>query len=152
MACGIRALPALTDLNQARFIKWGTGNFKIGNTAEVCFLNLSSLCKKNKSLKNMKNVSLVLICLSFLFSCNQKIREPQGVAKKPKATESNRLYLDVHNLEPGKVTFEAVAGAHQKDLAVQGKYGVNFLKYWVDETAGKEYCFGQATDLHSLFK
>ena len=99
----------------------------------------------------MKNVSLMLICVSLLFSCNQKLREPQGVAKKRKATESNHLYLDVHNLEPGKVTFEAVAGAHKKDLDVQGKYGVNFIKYWVDETAGKVYCLAESPDSVSLY-
>lgn len=99
----------------------------------------------------MRNVSLILVFFSFLFSCNQKISDPQGVAKKPKAAESNHLYLDVHNLEPGKVTFEAVAGAHQKDLATQGKYGVNFIKYWVDETAGKVYCLAESPDSASLY-
>jgi Protein of unknown function (DUF4242) len=99
----------------------------------------------------MKNVSLTLICFGFLFSCNQKIREPQGVAKKPKAAETTHLYMDVHNLEPGKVTFEAVAGAHKKDLATQGKYGVNFIKYWVDETAGKVYCLAESPDSVSLY-
>ncbi len=99
----------------------------------------------------MKKVSLILIGFGFLFSCNQKIREPQGVAKMPKATESNHLYLDVHNLEPGKVTFEAVADAHKKDLATQGKYGVNFIKYWVDETAGKVYCLAESPDSVSLY-
>lgn len=39
------------------------------------------------------------------------------------------MYLDVHNLEPGKVSFEAVAEAHAKDLKTQGKYGVHFIKY-----------------------
>jgi len=99
----------------------------------------------------MKNVSLILIWFSLLFSCNQKIREPQGVVKKPKTAESNRLYLDVHDLEPGKVTFEAVAGAHEKDLATQGKYGVNFIKYWVDEKAGKVYCLAESPDSVSLY-
>jgi hypothetical protein len=97
----------------------------------------------------MKNLSLILIC--FLFSCNQKIREPQGVVKKPKTTESKSLYMDVHDLEPGKVTFEAVAGVHEKDLVTQGKYGVNFLKYWVDEKAGKVYCLAESPDSVSLY-
>jgi len=99
----------------------------------------------------MKNVSLILIWFSLLFSCNQKIREPQGVVKKPKTPESNRLYLDVHDLEPSKVTFEAVAGAHEKDLATQGRYGVNFIKYWVDEKAGKVYCLAESPDSVSLY-
>jgi hypothetical protein len=60
------------------------------------------------------------------------------------------LFMDVHNLEPGKVTFEAVADAHQKDLATQGKYDVSFIKYWVDEVEGKVYCLAEARDSASL--
>ena len=37
------------------------------------------------------------------------------------------LYIDVHQLEPGKVKFADVAEAHKKDLAVESKYGVNFV-------------------------
>jgi hypothetical protein len=55
-----------------------------------------------------------------------------------------RLYLDVHDLGPGKATAQAVAGAHQKDLAVQGRHGVAFKAYWVDEKAGKVYCLAEA--------
>jgi hypothetical protein len=32
----------------------------------------------------------------------------------------------VHNLGAGKVTYNAVAGAHAKDLATEGQYGVEF--------------------------
>ena len=41
------------------------------------------------------------------------------------------LYLDTHKVKG--VTAEAVAEAHKKDLEVQGKHGVKYLKYWVDE-------------------
>ena len=34
------------------------------------------------------------------------------------------LFMDVHNL--GEVNADAVADAHEKDLEVQGKYGVNY--------------------------
>ena len=37
--------------------------------------------------------------------------------------------MDVHKNVEG-LTTEAVEAAHQKDLEVQGKYGVKFLKYW----------------------
>ncbi|MGE5106202.1 MAG: DUF4242 domain-containing protein, partial [Sphingobacteriales bacterium] len=50
------------------------------------------------------------------------------------------LYLDVHQLEPGKVKYKDVAEAHKKDLAVEKKYGAEFLKYWVDEDKGMVYC------------
>lgn len=52
-------------------------------------------------------------------------------------------YLDVHKHVPG-VTKEAVAEAHKKDLAVQGKYGVNYVKYWVDEKSEKVFCLVDA--------
>lgn len=56
------------------------------------------------------------------------------------------LFIDVHQLTPGKVTYEAVAGAHAKDLAVQGKYNVQFLKFWVDEEKGMVYCLSSSSD------
>jgi phenolic acid decarboxylase len=61
-------------------------------------------------------------------------------------SKSNRLFIDVHILHPGSVTAADVAAAHAKDLAVQGKHGVNFLKYWVDEKAGTVYCLSSAQD------
>ena len=53
------------------------------------------------------------------------------------------LYLDVHNKIEG-LTGEKVAEAHKKDLAVQGKYGVNYIRYWYDEGTGKVFCLCQA--------
>jgi hypothetical protein len=52
------------------------------------------------------------------------------------------LYMDVHNLDD--VTLEAVAGAHEADLATQGEYDVEYLRYWVDETHGKVFCLVEA--------
>lgn len=62
-----------------------------------------------------------------------------------------QLFLDVHYL-PGAVKFEDVAAAHAKDLAVQSKYGVQFFKYWVDESKGVVYCLSSATDTASIRK
>ncbi len=62
------------------------------------------------------------------------------------------LYIDVHNLGPGKVTYEAVQKAHAKDLAVEKKYGVQFIKFWVDEAGGKVYCLSNAPDTQSIRK
>ena len=53
------------------------------------------------------------------------------------------LYLDVHNKVEG-ISTEMAAEAHKKDLAVQGKYGVNYLRYWYDEGTGKVFCLCQA--------
>ena len=55
-----------------------------------------------------------------------------------------RLFLDVHDFGPGKVNAQAAAGAHAKDLATQGKYGVVYKAYWVDEAQGKIYCLSEA--------
>ena len=55
------------------------------------------------------------------------------------------LFMDVHNKVDG-LTAEAVAGAHQKDLEVQAKYGVKYQRYWFDEDSGKVFCLVEAPD------
>jgi len=57
---------------------------------------------------------------------------------------SRKLFLDIHDVGPGKVTAQAVADAHRKDLAKEGPYGVDFKAYWVDEKQGKIYCLAEA--------
>ena len=49
------------------------------------------------------------------------------------------LYMDVHTLD-GPVTADDVAKAHMADLQIQSKYDVRYLRYWVDEEAGKIFC------------
>ena len=56
--------------------------------------------------------------------------------------------MDVHNKVDG-LTAEAVAGAHQRDLEVQEKYGVNYQRYWFDEGSGKVFCLVEAPDAES---
>jgi hypothetical protein len=51
--------------------------------------------------------------------------------------------MDVHHKVEG-LTDEAVTAAHQKDLAVQDKYGVKYLSYWYDKEAGKIFCLVSA--------
>jgi hypothetical protein len=53
------------------------------------------------------------------------------------------LFLDIHHHIDG-LTAEAVAGAHKRDLEVQTKYGVKYLKYWFDEGSGKVFCLVEA--------
>ena len=69
-----------------------------------------------------------------------------------KKVRAENLYIDVHQLEPGKVKFEDVAKAHAKDLATEKKYGVNFLKYWVNEEKGLVYCLSTSADTASISK
>jgi hypothetical protein len=55
------------------------------------------------------------------------------------------LYMDVHHMD-GRVSAADVAQAHQKDLETQGKYGVSYQRYWVDEDNGKIFCLVEAPD------
>ncbi|PYK66228.1 MAG: DUF4242 domain-containing protein [Verrucomicrobia bacterium] len=52
-------------------------------------------------------------------------------------------YIDVHEI-PGGVTADDVAKAHAHDVKVEGKYGVHYHKYWVNESAGKIFCLCEA--------
>ena len=49
------------------------------------------------------------------------------------------LFMDIHRKIPG-LTVEALRDAHAKDLEVQKRYGVEYHKYWVNETAGNVSC------------
>ena len=48
------------------------------------------------------------------------------------------LYMDIHNLPEG-TTAEDVAKAHAKDMETQRKYGVEYTKYWVNDTGRKVF-------------
>src|SRR3982751_2565688 len=79
--------------------------------------------------------------------------QTSGTASTAKESKpSKHLYIDVHHLEPGKVEFKDVAAAHAKDLAVEKKYGVNFIKYWVDKEKGLVYCLSSSPDTASITK
>ena len=66
--------------------------------------------------------------------------------------DGGQYFLDVHNLGAGNVTAAAVAAAHEKDLKVEKKYGVNFINYWVDEKKGLVMCLSQAPDSSAIVK
>jgi hypothetical protein len=53
------------------------------------------------------------------------------------------LYMDIHRNVEG-LSEQAVAGAHARDLEVQKKHGVNYLKYWFNEEARRVYCLVEA--------
>jgi class 3 adenylate cyclase len=52
------------------------------------------------------------------------------------------LYMDIHEIHGA--TPEDVAKAHAADLEAQEKYGVQYLKYWVNESQGKVFCLVDA--------
>ena len=53
------------------------------------------------------------------------------------------LFMDVHNLD-GPVTADEVAKAHAADVKTQDGHGVQYLRYWVDESHGKIFCLVDA--------
>ena len=55
------------------------------------------------------------------------------------------LYMDIHKVGQ-KIDPKEVAEAHKKDLEVQDKHGVRFLRYWYDEATGKVFCLAEAPD------
>lgn len=53
------------------------------------------------------------------------------------------LYLDVHAKIEG-LTADVAADAHRRDLEIQQKHGVKYLRYWFDEGNGKVFCLVEA--------
>ena len=53
------------------------------------------------------------------------------------------LYMDIHELPDG-ITPEDIAKAHEKDMEIQRKYGVEYRKYWVNESGRKLFCLAHA--------
>ncbi len=54
------------------------------------------------------------------------------------------IFMDRHDAKG--VTAAEIAEAHQKDLAVQDRYGVRFLTYWFDEARGTTFCLVDSPD------
>ena len=53
------------------------------------------------------------------------------------------LFMDVHRVEGG-VSADDVAKAHMADVQTQDQYGVNYMRYWVDESQGRIFCLVEA--------
>lgn len=53
------------------------------------------------------------------------------------------LFMDMHSIDGG-VKATDVAQAHMADLQTQDRYGVRYLRYWVDEGRGKIFCLVDA--------
>ncbi|HWP67452.1 MAG TPA: nickel-binding protein [Candidatus Limnocylindria bacterium] len=48
------------------------------------------------------------------------------------------VFIDIHDV--AGATAEDIARAHAQDVAVQDQYGVNYVKYWLNESRGKVFC------------
>lgn len=53
------------------------------------------------------------------------------------------LYLDIHKHVAG-LTAEALFAAHKRDVEIQRKYDVKYLRYWYDEKEGMVFCLFEA--------
>ncbi len=61
------------------------------------------------------------------------------------------LFMDIHENLPEGASAKDVAEAHAADVKTQEKYGVNYLKYWVDEEGGKVFCLVDAPDAETAY-
>lgn len=96
----------------------------------------------------MKKTSFLLITAFCSVTVFGQTKEATDTVAK---NENKRiLFMDVHHLEPGKVKFADVKGAHARDLAVQGKFNVDFIKFWVDSAKGEVYCLSEAENPEAI--
>lgn len=56
------------------------------------------------------------------------------------------LFMDVHESLPDGATATDVAQAHAADVKTQDKYGVKYIRYWVNDDEGKVFCLVEAPD------
>src|SRR5690349_12751344 len=98
----------------------------------------------------MKKTTLLLVTVGLIAGCNDSSVKEAPATVQAAAPEKAQLYIDVHDLEPGKVSFEGVMEAHKKELATQRKYGVQFRKFWVDESRGQVYCLSTAPNADAV--
>src|SRR5512138_2689964 len=95
-------------------------------------------------------IAVAPVLLTFFFN-ELSAQDNEKANTTSNLNAARHYYIDVHELN-GKVKFEDVAEAHKKDLATQQKYGVDFIRYWVDESKGLVYCLSSSKDSNSVIK
>jgi uncharacterized protein DUF4242 len=58
-------------------------------------------------------------------------------------------FMDVHTGMAG-VSAEALAEAHDADLAIQAEEGVNFKHAWADPSTGMVFCLSEAPNAEAV--
>ncbi|TME11203.1 MAG: DUF4242 domain-containing protein [Chloroflexi bacterium] len=78
---------------------------------------------------------------------------PPGSCGDPpsKGGTTMALFMDSHAIDGG-VKASDVAQAHLADLQTQDRYGVRYLRYWVDEGAGRIFCLVDAPDAEAAIR
>ena len=94
----------------------------------------------------MKNLFVFTAFVAIAFLSSRAFAQSNTMQGKDSSSTSKNLYMDIHHFAPGKVKYDDVAKAHAKDVAVEQKYGVNFINYWVNEKRGIVVCLSQAPD------
>jgi hypothetical protein len=61
------------------------------------------------------------------------------------------LFMDSHTIDGG-ISATDVAEAHLADLMVHERYGVRYLRYWVDEHTGRFFCLVDAPDAEAAVR
>jgi hypothetical protein len=54
------------------------------------------------------------------------------------------LFMDVHKVD--QIDPDALASAHERDLEVQERYGVDYRSYWFSQEQGRVFCLVDAPD------
>lgn len=54
------------------------------------------------------------------------------------------LFMDIHHLDG--IDPDALAAAHERDLEVQGRHGVDYQAYWFSRERGRVFCLVDAPD------
>ena len=54
------------------------------------------------------------------------------------------MYMDIHEMKGA--TRDDLAKAHAADMKIQGQYGVEYHRYWLNEATGKVFCLCTAPD------
>jgi hypothetical protein len=90
------------------------------------------------------------------FTDDERIGEAMAAKYEPARAPGSEgrampLFMDVHNKVDG-VTAEAVAGAHKKDVEIQDRHGVKYLKYWIDESTGRIFCLADAPNKEAAIR
>lgn len=100
----------------------------------------------------MKLFSTLIQLAALSIVCGQLSAQSESKTSSSANSTGKHLYIDVHHLQSGKVSYADVAAAHAKDLATEKKYGVNFIKYWVDTSKGIIYCLSSSSNPEAIKK
>ena len=75
---------------------------------------------------------------------------PGVMRGRKEGVQSMPRFMDVHLMVDIGLTPEQCDELHQKDLAVQRKHDVRFVKYWYDPVTGRAFCLSEAPSAEAV--